>query len=124
MIRATIHHTVETTVKKDKKAKEESAVIKQENVVVTLQDLKNGDGAAQVERGRQLRLALPFGAAAITSTCDVRLTCNQDKATVKRAAKAAMKLVDAVLEDDLDDMERFLDDAERKMKEGDNAKGR
>ncbi len=123
MIRTTAHHTVETTVKDKKSKKEKSEIVKQENIPVTLQDLRSGDGAAHVGRGRQLRLSLPFGAAAITSTCDVGLSCNQDKGTVKKAAKMAMRLVDSILEDDLDDMEKFLDDAEKKMREGGHEKG-
>lgn len=120
MIRGTAYHTVETTVKKGKK-KEKSEIVKQENIPVKFEDLKRGDGAAQVERGRQLRLSLPYGAASITSTCEIRLTCDQDRATVKKAAKAAMKMVDSILEDDLDDMEKFINKAEAQQMSGGKA---
>jgi hypothetical protein len=83
-------------------------VLRDKTERVDLQDLL-GDENAHMVRGRSFRLGLPFGEAAITTTCEVELTCNQSRRSMLAAAKAAEALIDEVLEDDIRSMPKLLE---------------
>jgi len=107
MISAHVTHHVEEQVGKPGKKGSKSKTSKRESFRVEIDEL-HGDGAAKVRRGRSYRLAIPYGEAAISSTCEIELTCNQDKATVMAAARAAIGIADDLLEEDLPYMEDFI----------------
>lgn len=107
MIHGHIHHTVEAEMKKQKGKKKKSKVLKQESIPVKVEGLL-GDENSQIERGRSVRMAIPYGELAITSSCNIRLTCNQDKGTILTSSRKAMEIIDEILEDDAPFMEDFL----------------
>ena len=106
MIYADIRHTIEVQMKK-KGEKPKNKTLKDERIPVKISGLV-GDGLAKTRRGRTLRLSLPYGEVAVSSTCDIELTCNQDKATLMSGSRQAIKIVDEILEGDIPFMEDFI----------------
>lgn len=92
---------------KKKGEKPKSKMLKDEQITVKISGLV-GDGLAKTRRGRNIRLSLPYGEVAVSSTCEIELTCNQDKATLMSGSRQAMKVVDEILEGDVPFMEDFI----------------
>jgi Na+-transporting NADH:ubiquinone oxidoreductase subunit NqrF len=99
---------MESKVKKGAK----KTVLKREQKTIRLSGLL-GDGNAQVERGRTIRMALPYGEVAVSTTCSVRATCNQDKSTVMATARTLDKIITEVLDEDVPYIEDFLKRADK-----------
>lgn len=112
MITAHVTHYVEEQVGKPGKKGSTSKITKREAFKIEVPKLL-GDGNAHVKRGRSYRLAIPYGEAAISSTCEIELTCNQDPATIMAAARAAIGIADEILEEDLPYMEDFIRQAQK-----------
>lgn len=112
MITAHVTHYVEEQVGKAGKKGSSSQITQREAFKIEV-PLLLGDGNARVRRGRSYRLAIPYGEAAISSTCEIELTCNQDPATIMAAARAAIKIADDVLEEDIPFMEDFVRQAQK-----------
>jgi len=109
MVHGHIRHTTETFVK-GKSGKADKAKAKTRNIPVKIDELL-GDGEAQVERGRSIRMALPYGEMAVTSTCNIRVPCNSDAATILAVSRKAMGMIDEILEEDEEFMSKFLSEA-------------
>lgn len=69
-----------------------------------------GDGKASIERSRSIKFSVGYGNISIHSTCGVRLTCNQDEDTLRRATDIATSICDRVVfEQDTEVMKEFLE---------------
>jgi len=112
-MKAVLHHYLETQRKGEmpKRVRESNKVVKIDSEGFW------GDGGATVGRSFTFRLGLPYSEATTSSHMSVNLTCNQDKKTIKQAAIIGRNLALGVLDEDLDDMYKFLEGAAEKLKE-------
>ena len=103
--RALIHRTMSTQEKgkEPKTVREINMTIKVPNA-----DELIGDGNANVGRSRTLKMGLPYGVAAISATCTVSLTCNQDIKTIGRTGKLCTRIIDKMMVEDQEDMAEFI----------------
>lgn len=69
-----------------------------------------GDGLAEVERLRSAGYSMGYGNVRIHGHCKVKLTCNQDAETIKRASDIASYIVDdTIFQEDAQVMQEFLE---------------
>ena len=68
-----------------------------------------GDGNANVSRTRTEKFAVPdsYGTA-ISSSCTVALTCNQDDKTIHKTATLCNRILEKLAEEDRDRMLEFV----------------
>ena len=67
-----------------------------------------GDANANVSRTKTLKRALPYGMAAISASCTVALTCNQDDGTIHKTAKLCSRIIDKLMLTDQKEMADFI----------------
>ena len=68
-----------------------------------------GDGKANVSRTRTIKMSLPYGAAAMSASCTVALTCNQDDKTIHKTSKLCTRIIEKLMEEDQAEIAKFIE---------------
>lgn len=85
------------------------AEVRQNKVTYRPSDVLLGDGKATVERTRYAKHGIGYGDFAISGSCTVSLSCNQDDKTIIEACKKAGQIADAVMKQDDEKMVRIVE---------------
>lgn len=83
--------------------------MKQNKVTYRTSDVLLGDSKASVERTRYAKHGIGYGEFAISGSCTVSLSCNQDDKTIVEACKKAGQIADAVMKRDDEKMLRIIE---------------
>lgn len=108
---------VSKTITKEVKGRKPVVTEKTMSVKLPKTEELIGDGNANVARSKTIKLGLPYGAASISATCTVSLTCNQDDKTILRTARLCTKINDKLLEDDQVEMAKFISEMREELGE-------
>lgn len=104
-VRADIHRTITKSVKGKKDT------VKEQSRSLNIPDLQKlvGDGGANVTRSRSLKMSLPYGAASISASCSVSLSCHQDEKYINNTASICSALIEKLMETDKKEMAEFIE---------------
>lgn len=94
-----------------KEVKGKKPITREKNMTVKVPKAEEliGDGHANVSRTRTLKMGLPYGAAAISASCTVALTCNQDDKTIHKTAVLCTRIIEKLMEEDQKEMSEFIE---------------
>ena len=95
-----------------KERKGKKPIVKEKTMAVKIPKSEEliGDANANVSRNRTLKMGLPYGEAAMSASCTVTLTCNQDDKTIHRTAKLCTKIVEKLMEEDQVAIAEFIEE--------------